>query len=178
MAHRAFARATRRKTQWGGFGNASGAAVLPSEITMAAGTPVILSTSIIIGNAAGLLDEEVTITRTIGSHSISIDATTAELDVTVAVGCAVARNEAISAGVGSLPSPEDDPDFEWLYYGVFGLRNPQNALQDGPLSSIRTAFDVRGQRIVRSGQTLVWLAESEGGAAVAMVGGRYLVKLT
>ena len=90
----------------------------------------------------------------------------------------MARAEAIAAGVGSLPSPEDDPDFEWLYYYQGAVINPQNALRDGPVSGGRVQFDVRGQRIMRSGESVVWLAESQVSAMAVGVNGRYLVKLT
>ena len=82
------------------------------------------------------------------------------------------------AGVASFPSPEDDPNYEWLFYGVFMLLNPQNTLRDGPTSSFRIPFDVRGQRIVRNGHLPVWIAESQTNNAICGVGGRYLFKLT
>ena len=77
-----------------------------------------------------------------------------------------------------MPDPETRPDFEWLYYRVFGLRNPQNALRDGPTSSYQFDFDVRGQRIVRTGETLAWFSAARGNTAQVVVGGRYLIKLT
>jgi len=178
MANRNFTRAMRRKTQWAGFGDAAGAANLPSFLGLTAGTARILSTGAIIGNAAGFVEEEVTITRTIGRFTFGIDSETAEAVAGIAVGLAVVRNEAAAAGVGSLPSPEDDPDFEWLYYTVVHVLNPVNALQDGPTSSGSVDFDVRGQRILRSGQTLVWIAEANDTNCRAAVGGRYLAKLT
>ena len=178
MANRQFARATRRKTQWGGFGDAVGASNLPAWQTLTAGVSVILSQSIIAGGGAGIIDEETTITRTIGALGFAADVTTAEASGSVAFGCAVVRGEAAAAGVGSLPSLHDDPDFEWLYYGVFPFSNPQNALQDGPISGGMVQFDVRGQRILRSGQNVIWLAEATTVNARGYVGGRYLVKLT
>ena len=168
----------RRKTQWGGFGSNTGTAAIPEFVDLAAGTAVILSSNIVKGATVGVNDEEFTVTRTIGRFSFSIDVTTAAAAASVAVGCAVVRNEVVAGGVGVLPSPEDSPDFEWLYYGVYHMVNPGSSLADGPLSSGFVDFDVRGQRIVRNGQTLVWLAEAQGNAARGAVGGRYLVKLT
>jgi len=176
---RQFTRGPRRKTQWGGFGSASGAAALPDTVDLVAGTAVILSQAIIVSGAAGLLDEEVTITRTLGFMNCGIRSATAEAEATVAIGLAVARAEAIVAGVASLPSPEDDPDFEWLFYGVYPLRNAVAAqLGSNGSGFFQGGFDVRGQRVLRSGQSVVWLAESQSSNAWAGVGGRYLVKLT
>jgi len=178
MANRSYARVMRRKVQWAGFGSASGTAALPRLGAMAAGTPIILSQGSVLGGALGFLDEEVTITRMIGQLTVGLNVDTALADATVAVGCLVVRNEALVAGVVSLPSPEDDPDSEWLYYVSTILVNPQSALRDGPTSSIVIAFDVRSQRILRAGWSVVWLAESEGNNAIAGVTGRYLAKLT
>ncbi len=179
MANRNFSRAMRRKTQWAGFGNETGAALLPVVIQLTANIAQIISQNAVIAGGLGFVDEEVTITRMIGNLIAGVRIATAEADSTIAVGCVVARVEAIAAGVASLPSPEDDPDAEWLYYGVFPTVN-QVASQiaaDGA-SAWKQSFDVRGQRVVRAGSSLVWLAESQTNAAFVGVGGRYLGKLT
>ncbi len=178
MANRNFARVMRRKTQWGGFGNAAAGATIPTPAALTAGTPQIISTGIIIAGAAGIVDEEFTITRTIGAVMVAHGENTANLAGSWAVGCVIARNEAVNAGVASLPSPEDDPDAEWLYYAQGSVQNPNNALRDGPTSGRFVDFDVRGQRIVRAGSTIVWIAESQVANVTVGVNGRFLVKLT
>jgi len=179
MGNRSFARVMRRKTQWGGFASAAGAVSLPTYVALGVGVPQLLSFNIVISGGLGLVDEEFTVTRMIGQFSAQLDVETADAQGTVAVGCVVSRNEAITAGVASLPSPEDDPDAEWLYYGVFGLGNSPVSPTDGAgFSWVRHDFDVRGQRIVRAGSSLVWIAEAQTTAARALVGGRYLTKLT
>jgi len=175
---RARGHGSRRKTQWAGLGDAAGAASIPAPQALTVGTPAIVSFNAIVGGAAGLLDEEVTITRTVGMITCAMNVDTAVAEAGVAVGCAVARSEAITAGVASLPSPEDDPDFEWLFYASFALVNPQNALRDGPASAIHIPFDVKGQRIMRAGQSVVWIAETNESGVVLSANGRYLVKLT
>ncbi len=178
MANRNFARSMRRKTQWAGFGDAAGAANFPAAVNVSPGTAVIISTNMIVQGAAGLVDEEVTITRMIGQWSATINSDSALASSTVAIGCLVARNEAINAGVASLPDPENEPDAEWLYWGAWSGRNPQNALRDGPISGGRMEFDVRSQRIVRAGFSTVWIAMSQATTATVTVAGRYLAKLT
>ncbi len=177
MANRNFSRAMRRKTQWAGFGDAAGAANIPAWVAGAVGTPAIVSQAMIVQNAAGLIDEEITITRMIGRIGVTIDVATAGSRGAIAIGCLVARVTAISAGVASLPSPEDDPDSDWLYYAVLPVLNPATADTDGPLSMYTYDFDVKGQRVVRSGETPVWLMESQTVNCEAFVGGRYLAKL-
>ena len=175
---RQFRSGPRRKTQWAGFGSNTGTAVLPQVLDLSTGTALILSSGMIVGGSAGLVDEEVTITRTLPSIFAGVRVATAEEAATIAIGCGVFRSEAVAAGVGSLPSPEDDPDFEWLYYGVFPLSNAIGAQSEGSEWNVwKTMPDVRGQRVVRSGYTVAWLAESQNANAMAGVGGRYLVKL-
>ena len=168
----------RRKTQWAGLGNSTGAAAIPTAIALVAGTPLIISQAAVVAGGTGIVDEEFTITRTICDILLATRVNTAELAVSVAIGCAVARAEAITAGVASLPSPESDPDFEWIFYGVGLLLNPIAAEEQDGGSLVRMHVDVKGQRIVRAGQSIVWIAESQGGNASAGVAGRYLVKLT
>ena len=180
MANRNFARAMRRKTQWAGLGDAAGAATIPNMVTTAAGTNQILSLGVIVDGTQGLFDEEVTVTRMIGTVAAKIALGTASLFGTFAMGCIVARGEAIAAGVGSLADPMTDPDAEWLFYTQCQLARGLTADIDNGIASIQIPFDTRGQRIVRAGSNLVWVAAVDTGSANVIVGvsGRYLVKLT
>ena len=177
---RQFSRGARRKTQWAGFGDEAGTAAFGSMLALTAGTPVILSVGMIIGGAAGFFDEEVTITRMIGTVTALLNSVAAGAQARVGIGCYVADQVAITAGVASLPSPEDSPDSEWLYYAQFDLTNPITSPTEGQISvNARVVdFDVRGQRIVRAGESPVWIAESETSGVIIGVGGRYLGKLT
>jgi len=178
MAKRVFSRGPRRKTQWAGFGDNAGAATLPDPVTINAGNSAILSYNMIVAGGAGLVDEEVTICRVVGRATAHVNFETANSSAAFAMGLAVVRNEALAAGTGSMPDPETDPDFEWLYYHVGQLYTPGNTNRDGPLSGYTWQFDVRGMRVVRAGQTVVWIGEAETNACWMGVGGRYLCKLT
>ncbi len=177
MANRNFARAMRRKTQWAGIGTAVAAVGPNPPVNVAAAAAVILSAGLVVNGGSGLFDEETTVTRMIGEILVLGD------DIAgpgaFAVGCVVARGEAITAGVASLPSPAGDPDAEWLYYYAGGLRN---VIGTGPASSVTAAariqFDVRSQRILRAGSNVVWIAFADTDDMEISVNGRYLVKLT
>ena len=171
-------RGPRRKTQWMGMGDSAGNVNLPGLLSVGTAAKVVLSANFIGSGGAGIVDEETTITRMIGQYTASVSSTTALTTGTIALGMAVVRAEAFAAGVAALPSPISDPDFEWLYYGSVILRNPNLVFQDGPAASIVVPFDVRGQRIVRAGQTVVWIGEAEISTIFTGVTGRYLVKLT
>ena len=169
----------RRKTQWAGFGSETGTATLPTPIDVATATPsAILSFNATIAGALGFVDEEVTITRMIGRIFAALNTTSNSADGTYAIGCIVARNEAIAAGIGSLPSPETQPDAEWLYYTVGSLINGANVLKDGPLSAVEFGFDVHAQRVLRAGSSVVWIGHAETSNLTLGVSGRYLAKLT
>jgi len=173
-------RGMRRKTQWAGFGNATVAApAMPLPVAVTAAAPAaILSQGAIIAGGSGFADEEVTITRMIGRLMVRISGTTQGLEASYAIGVIVARNEAITAGIASLPSPESDPDAEWLGYWQGSLKNANNALVDGPVSSSFLDFDLRSQRVMRNGQSIVWVGHAETNTIVMAANGRYLAKLT
>jgi len=174
---RTFVRGPRRKTQWGGFGSESATAVLPLPVTLSAGVAQVLSSGTTVDGAGGLLDEEITVVRTIGMLTAAIQTNTAGIVASFAAGCGVFRGEVLTAGVGSLPSPEDDPDFEWLAYFQSALTNPNSVLRDGPVSGIHLPFDIRSQRIIRKGESLAWIGESQNATITVGVNGRYLFKL-
>ena len=173
-------RGPRRKTQWGGFGSASGTVAVPTfrNVSTGAANAEILSTSVIIGDDTGLLDEEVTIIRTIGSLFVAMQTETVDSEAQFAVGLGVFRNEALAVGVTALPSPIDRPDFEWLAYFSGGMHRGNIAGDDGGIGSFRKDFDIRAMRIMRSGENVAWICEAQTGNIEASVAGRYLMKLT
>ncbi len=170
----------RRKTQWTGMLDAAGAATIPGFVVVTTGAPAIIAQGFLIAGSAGVLDEETTITRLIGSTRVRLQLDTANLSSRFAIGVYIARLEAVTAGVAALPSPLTDPDAEWLYYVSGQIRRENTANVDRGIGTFFMPFDVRGQRIVRVGQTPVWIAEISVGldGIDVAVAGRYLVKLT
>ncbi len=177
MARRA-SHGSRRKTQWLGLATEAGVNGIPNIIAIAAGAAGILSFNTAVAAGVGVVDEEFTITRLIGNFTVKSTVDTANAVAGYALGCYVARGEAVAAGVASLPSPVSDPDAEWLYYNVGRVSRGNTASIDNGLASVYMPFDVRGQRIVRAGSTVVWIGEAVGGGIDINVAGRYLSKLT
>jgi len=172
----------RRLTQWGGIAAEDGAAdTLPVMVTLAAGTPAFLSQGVdtTLNSTTNQFEERVTLTRTIANIVAHMNVVTASSRATVAIGCLVVTAEALAAGVGSIKSPEDDPDADWVFYSVFQLRNPVASTLEGGAApdSYREHVDVRSQRKILVGQTLIWIAEAELSDVSVGVGGRYLLKL-
>ncbi len=168
----------RRKVQWGGFGHDDGTVDLPQPIAIAAGASAILSSNVIVAGSVGFIDEEVTITRTIGRVTFMTNNVSASSQAAWALGCLVARNEAIAAGLASLPNPEANPDAEWLYWASGSVINGTDVLRDAVTSSGAFNFDVKGQRKMSRGETVVWIGHVEIAGCILGVNGRYLVKLT
>ena len=167
----------RRKTEWFGTLNAAGANQTPLPIGTGSGVTTVLAQGLAQQAGSGASDQEVTITRTIGNIYAALDGTgAAATGGGFAIGCLVVRAEALAAGVASMPNPESDPDVEWLYYtnGMLA-REAADTIPDSGL--FRLHFDVRGQRIIRSGSTIVWLGSARAVALNLGVSCRYLVKL-
>ena len=169
---RQFNRGMKRKTQWASFGNAVGAAPMPTLALIGAGLTAVLSRNLVVAGATGLLEESFTITRMIGSLYMRI---AEALNASVAIGCYMARLESIVAGIASLPNPITDPDASWLWYYATQIAGD---LAADPVVEHRIQFDVHSQRIVDRGETLVWIASIQGDATSVGVAGRVLVKLT
>jgi len=147
-------------------------------VTIAAGGTSLLAQGFFIAGGAGIVDEETTITRTIGQFAAQLDLGTAGLQARYGIGMVVARNEAIAAGTGSLPSALSDQDAEWLYYATGSLERGTAADTFAGPEFLKKDFDVRGQRIVRAGSSVVWICAVEGAAITVSVHPRYLLKLT
>jgi len=178
MPRRQFSRGVRRKTQWGGFGHDDGTVLLPAAIAIAANASAILSQQVVVAGTTGFIDEEVTITRMIGRVSYMINNVSASSQASWALGCYIARQEAITAGLASLPDPEQDPDAEWLYWASGIAINGTDVLRNAMTSGSLFNFDVKGQRVMGRKESPVWIAHVEGAGCLVGVSGRYLVKLT
>ncbi len=180
MARRqGFTRGARRKTQWAGMGDPAAAANLNTFVAVGAAANVILSQGFIIGGGAGVVDEQTTITRTIGMLGARIAAETAAASAQFAIGCAVFTAAAVAAGAASLPNPVTTPDFEWLYFLSAALDRGAVANDDaGGVATLMMPIDVKSQRIVNATETIVWVARSDVANVELAINGRYLVKLT
>ena len=170
----------RRKTEWFGTLDVNGANLFPLRIAVATGATALLAQGLAISGGSGLSDQEGTITRMIGEVFVAIDGTAAATaGVAFGIGAIVTRREVAIAGVASLPSPELDPDASWIFYTSGQMIRETVLTNSADVGQVyRIPFDVRGQRIIRSGETVVWLGAARGATVNMSVYARYLVKLT
>ncbi len=148
--------ATRRRTRrW---------AALPGV------TLVTSSFGTLAGSGLGFTTPE-TVVRMIGGWYASIIGTLVDDDAAVVtLGIGVATTDAFAVGVGSLPDPQDEPAFPWLYWANMNLRQEGTAVnQAWGVGSQYKSFDVSSQRILRPGQTLFSVIQVSDGAGAPSV---------
>ncbi len=162
-AHRTFGRRQARLTDW------IGPAIQGSVNVASGGASIISSAS---------FDAPATIVRTRGNVAVIPQSFAADLNVFGAIGVGIVSDEAFNAGVASIPEPFADADWSgWYLWRSFSY-----TLELGDATSIMTVnwnfeVDSRAMRKVGSNETLVVVAESQGGAFSLFAGVRTLVKL-
>ncbi len=140
-------RAVRRSRRW----------------TSIPGTNVTLTTvGTTGGGALAFIAGPETVVRMMGRGLLQLmDAPTAGDSMHLTVAIAVVTTDAATAGAGSLPDPSDEPEFPWLYWTELDIfASDTNADNGGNIGgAIRYEFDVRSQRIIRPGHSLVYFAQ-------------------
>ncbi len=160
-------RAPRRQTTW--FGS-----VDENAFTAVGGGIVDFQGQL---NAAALARRPFTITRVVGYISMISDQVAAAEEPFGAWGLAVVSDQAVAAGVASLPSPISEQDSE-LWLAFQGVAAPVNAA--GVTANPSTVyFDSRGQRKVEQGMDVVSVFENASSTSglLYVVKFRMLVKL-
>jgi len=79
----------------------------------------------------------------------------------IALGLGIVSTDAFAAGAGSLPDPEDQPEYPWLWWQSipFFFQNATAGEFLGPEGSVRRVIDTKAMRKVKSGQSLVMIAQ-------------------
>ena len=98
-----------------------------------------------------------TVMRSRGQVLGSIDGAVDGDAVSVAVGLIIADDDAVAAGVASIPSPASDMEAEWLWHG-FLLLKAQGTSTDQPGLTARLEIDSKAMRRVKSNTQCVFAA--------------------
>ena len=175
-------RSQRRKANWT-VGPQSGAD----------GVPIALSASskVLMGVGAVVLDSGITLVRTRGELMILLKTSSNAAGGFVgAFGLCVVTDQAFAAGVGSIPGPVADDDWDgWFYHrylalGSGGAIAAAAAADEDQVNSVTAALrvevDSKAMRKLTVGQTIVGMLElAEQGTATASIffNSRMLVKL-
>jgi len=141
----------RRLTQW------FRAADVNTSVTLAA------STAVLDQSLAGIT-EPITAVRCRGSIWVGSDQEASEEIWLGAVGMAVVTDQALAAGVGSVPTPITDKDSDsWIMHryfsGKFLIASGVGIESQG---YFEFEFDSKAMRKIPEGSTLIWVVENAG----------------
>ncbi len=155
MAHQRVvgARGPRRKMLWLDF-----AGVLQDVVVVAGGAVTLLSSL----NAAALALRPFTIVRTRGIAMVSTDQTAATEFPMGALGFGIASEQAVAAGIGSLPTPvaEAGSSSWFMWQALLSQLNLSTAVGVANAGNV-FAFDSKGQRKVELGDDIYVAVENE-----------------
>jgi len=160
----------RRRTSWG-FG--------PGSVSA---TQVSATGESFLGSAVAPTTEGLVLTRLRGNCSAYLETAAAAKDgFHCAIGVAIVPDEGVAAGIGSVPTPLTDEDWDgWLYHRHFDLHVAAAAAIDSFQSSIQFEVDSKAQRKFEAGNSIYAAIDVfEVGTAVMQVffDCRVLVKL-
>ncbi len=170
MAHRrGFTRGgSKRQVTWVG----------PADqgfVSVGTGAKVIVATF-----AAGTSFEKPTVVRTRGAVAVEATSFGADLEFTGAYGLGVVSDQAVAAGVASIPGPWSDSDWDgWFVWRSFAAR-VEFSDATGILfpASLQHEVDSKSMRKVSDNETIVLVAESQAGAFSIAMHLRVLMKLS
>ena len=90
---------------------------------------------------------------------------------TSAWGLGIFSSDAVAAGVGSLPDPGQEPNYPWLWWGEFNLRNNLGlpvSDQAGP-TALRFSVDTKAMRRIHPGQSIAWVIQQTSNVGAVTV---------
>ena len=81
------------------------------------------------------------------------------IDLTFGLG--IFSTDAVTAGAGSMPDPQVEADYPWLWWGSIHLEGDAAASFQGLGTSVVWIHpDTKAMRRVRAGQSLTWVVEA------------------
>ena len=165
---RRFSSGKRRQTTWVGPAD-------QNYVAVATGAKTILAS--FDPAAAGLVKP--TIVRNRGLLFVRPQVVTASLTLAGAWGIGVVTDRAFAAGAASIPGPFTDADWDgWMAWGSW-LQHWLVVSQIGSLyDSIEMPIESKGMRKIADDETLVFMIESQSGAASVGMLCRTLFKLS
>ena len=115
-----------------------------------------------LGGGLGFL-QPATVLRTRGTLVISPSAAVVALDsVKITVGIGVVSSDAFAAGAGSIPDPDDEPEFPWLFWRSDGFFYAESSFSNGVASrtgAMRYDVDSKAMRKMKPGEALAWVVQ-------------------
>ena len=165
-----FARAPRRQTDWFGVTDAGYLAVAAGAKALIASAAIDSSPGVLMGS---------TLVRSRGLVSVKLQTYAADLNVIGAFGMAIVSAEAAAAGIASIPGPWSNSEWDgWFVWGTWAFAYEFTTDIDRLLpASVQIPVDSKAMRKLESGNTIVFVAESQSAAFEIVMPIRVLVKL-
>ena len=161
---RAFPQRSARLTQWLGPADQGFVSVAATGSSLVATAP---------------FTEPATLMRTRGAVSIIPDSTAADVSIVGAIGMAIVSTDAVGIGITAIPTPYADADWGgWFVWRSFAFRFESITQVGVLLGSWSLEIDSKAMRKITPNETMVIVAESQGGAFAITDGTRHLIKLT
>ncbi len=155
---------SRRLTQWLGPAD-------QGYISVASGGATLTSSA--------SFEEAATIVRSRGNVSIRPNAFTADVALVGAFGVAIVSTEAFNAGVTAIPEPFTDSDWGgWMVWRSFTYFFQFSDATGAQFNDWNFEVDSKAMRKLSPNETLVQIAESQGGAFQISTPLRHLIKLS
>ena len=154
----------RRLTQWVGPAIQGYVSVASAGATLIASVP---------------LDEAATIVRTRGQVSVKPFTFAADLNVVGAIGLGIVSSEALAVGVTAVPEPFADGDWGgWFVWRSFSFHYEFGTAVGQSIESMDFEIDSKAMRKGGPNESVVIVAESQGGAFDISMPLRMLIKLS
>jgi len=120
-----------------------------------------------------------TVMRMHGLVSVELDAAAVNERILVAYGAIKVSDDAIAAGVASVPKPNTDGGAEWIVHGHLFVSSGQQGAVVNEFLVDRDRFDSKAMRKVKSSDSIAFVFEvcessDQGGTADIQYGARLL----
>ncbi len=117
----------------------------------------------IIGASSLAFAEPVTVLRIRGGGVACLDGAVDGDTNNIAVAIGVVSTDAAAAGTGSLPDPIQEPEYDWLYWEEFSLKNALAIAAEASsdiFHSVRFRFDTKAMRKIKPGSSLIMVVQT------------------
>jgi len=106
-----------------------------------------------------------TILRVRSRILISNDSPADTEQVNLAFGLGIVSSDAVAAGAGSLPDPDGEPEYPWLWWDDIAIQSFGGAVSPVEITPFgegcrEIIVDSKAMRKVKPGETLTWVSSS------------------
>ncbi len=129
--------------------------------------------------ASSSFEEPNTVIRTRGVVSVGPQSFGVDVEIKGAYGVAIVSTDALAVGITAIPGPFSDSDWGgWLVWRSFAFIFEFGDSTGRMFANVNMEIDSKAMRKVESNESLVVIAESQGGLFQIWDGTRHLIKLT